>query len=129
MEFVCDERGVSVRRACKILSVNRSMQYYKSSRNDQQVIDAVLEIANKHSRYGCPTITRMLRRSHVWNHKRIERIYSMLNLKWRKRGRRRLPARTKRSLEQTTAPNITWSIDFMHDALWNGPQVQDIQCY
>lgn len=96
------------------------MHYYKSARNDQLVVDAVLEIANKHSRYGCPTIIRMLRRSHPWNHKRIERIYSLLQLKWRKRGKKRLPARAKRSLEQTAAPNITWSIDFMHDALWNG---------
>lgn len=96
------------------------MYYYESHRNDQPVIDAILVIANKHTRYGCPTITKMLRRHQPWNHKRIERIYSMLDLKWRKRGRRRIPARLKQSLVQTTAPNITWSIDFMHDSLWNG---------
>jgi putative transposase len=44
----------------------------------------------------------------------------MLDLKWRKRGKKRLPARKKQSLEQTAAPNVTWSIDFMHDSLWNG---------
>lgn len=120
MEFVCSEREVSVRRACSILDVNRSMHYYKSKRDDQPVVDAVLELANRRTRYGCPTITSILRRSHPWNHKRIERIYSLLDLKWRKRGKRRLPARKKQSLEQTVGPNITWSIDFMHDSLWNG---------
>lgn len=102
------------------MKVNRSMYYYESHRDDQPVVDAVMEIASKHSRYGCPTISKMLRRKHGWNHKRVERIYSMLNLKLRKRGRKRLPPRKKQSLVQTEAPNITWSIDFMHDALWNG---------
>ncbi|MBL7861931.1 MAG: transposase [Cyclobacteriaceae bacterium] len=55
------------------------MVYYKSKRNDQPVIDAVLELANKHPRYGCPTITKMIRRQHRWNHKRIERIYGKLD--------------------------------------------------
>jgi putative transposase len=96
------------------------MYYYQSKRNDQPVVDAVLALANKYSRYGCPTITKMLQRANPWNHKRIERIYSMLNLKWRKRGKKRLPARRKQSLEQTAAPNVTWSIDFMQDSLWNG---------
>jgi putative transposase len=111
---------VSIRRACSIFDFNRSMLYYKSRRDDQSAVDAVLAIANKHPRYGCPTITKMIRRQHPWNHKRVERIYRQLNLKWRKRGRRRLPARTKQSLRATAAPNQTWSIDFMHDCLWNG---------
>ncbi len=79
-----------------------------------------MELANKYPRYGCPTLTKMLRRTHPWNHKRVERIYSSLELKWRKRGRRRIPARVKQPLIQTQAPNVTWSIDFMHDSLWNG---------
>lgn len=120
MESVCAEHEVSIRRACSIFDFNRSMFYYQSKRDDQSAVDAVLAIANKHPRYGCPTITKMLRRQHGWNHKRIERIYRQLNLKWRKRGKRRLPARIKQSLQATAAPNQTWSIDFMHDSLWNG---------
>lgn len=120
MESVCSEHKISIRRACSILDANRSMFYYESKRDDQSVVDAVLTLANKHSRYGCPTITKMLRRLHPWNHKRIERIYHKLDLKWRKRGKKRLPARVKQSLVSTQAPNVTWSIDFMHDSLWNG---------
>lgn len=120
MESTCVEYQVSIRRACDALDVNRSMFYYKSKRDDQPVIDAVLKVANKHPRYGCPTITKLIRREHLWNHKRIERIYSELELKWRKRGRRRLPQRIKQPLVQTLMPNVTWSIDFMHDCLWNG---------
>lgn len=96
------------------------MFYYESKRDDQPVIDAVLKITNKHPRYGCPTITKMIRRQHLWNHKRIERIYGMLELKWRKRGRKRIPSRIKQPLVPALLPNITWSIDFMHDSLWSG---------
>jgi putative transposase len=96
------------------------MLYYKSKRNDQPVVDAVLNIATKHPRYGCPTITRMIRRQYPWNHKRIERIYEKLQLKWRKRGRKRIPKRIRQPLVQPLLPNVTWSIDFMHDSLWNG---------
>ena len=96
------------------------MFYYQSKRDDQPVIDAVLELANKHPRYGCPTITKMIRRHQAWNHKRIERVYSLLKLKWRKRGKKRVPQRIKQPLVQALLPNITWSIDFMHDSLWSG---------
>lgn len=120
MQFTCTEHQVSIRRACNVLDVNRSMFYYESKRDDQPVIDAVLELAEKHPRYGCPTITKMIRRKHPWNHKRIERIYGALDLKWRKRGRKRIPKRAKQPLIQALMPNVTWSIDFMHDSLWNG---------
>lgn len=120
MEFACTEHQVSIRRACHVLDVNRAMVYYKTKRDDQHVVDAVLELANRHPRYGCPTISKMLRRQHVWNHKRIERIYSKLQLKWRKRGRKRIPKRIRQPLVQALMPNVTWSIDFMHDSLWNG---------
>lgn len=96
------------------------MFYYQSKRDDQPVIDAVMELATKHPRYGCPTITRMIRRNHSWNHKRIERIYGKLELKWRKRGRRRIPRRMRQPLVAALMPNVTWSIDFMHDSLWSG---------
>ena len=60
----------------------------------------------------------MLRRQgNVWNHKRVHRIYCLLKLNFRRKGKQRLPVRY---LATPEALNQGGSIDFMHDALTCG---------
>lgn len=117
-ESIVKDYEVSVSRACKITSLARSQFYYRSKKDDNDVIEALQELAFKHPSYGFRKLFAYLRRSgNVWNHKRVYRVYKLLKLNRKRRGKRRLPARVKQPLTQQTLINQSWSMDFMSDSM------------
>ena len=105
-------------RACKIVSLPRSQFYYRSTKDDQQVIDALQDLAFKHPSYGFRKLFAYIRRSgKSWNHKKVYRVYKLLKLNKKRKGKRRLPARVKQPLTQQTTVNSSWSMDFMSDSM------------
>ena len=112
------EKKVPVSRACKLLSLTRSQFYYRSKKDDKDVIEALQELAFKHPSYGFRKLFAYLRRSgKSWNHKRVYRVYKLLKLNRKRRGKRRLPARVKQPLTQQSLINQSWSMDFMSDSM------------
>ena len=85
-------------------------------------------VAENNRRWGCPMIHQIVRRERlVENHKRTERIYKEEALTIRKRKRRRHKTsaiRIERS--KPTAPNQSWSMDFMSDALQTGRKLRTL---
>lgn len=117
-EEVVSERKISVSRACKIFSLPRSQLYYKSTKDDQDVIDALQDLAFKHPSYGFRKLFAYIRRSgKKWNHKKVYRVYKLLKLNKKRKGKRRLPARVKQPLAQQASINKSWSMDFMSDSM------------
>lgn len=109
---------MSVSRACKIVSLPRSQFYYDSVKDDSEVIHALQDLAFKHPSYGFRKLFAYIRRSgRQWNHKRVYRIYKLLKLNKKRKGKRRLPARIKQPLMRQTQINNTWSMDFMSDTM------------
>ncbi|VEA70751.1 Integrase core domain [Serratia rubidaea] len=71
--------------------------------------------------FGFKTLFQVLRREgNAWNHKRVHRIYCVLKLNFRRKGKQRIPVRNPAPLATSAALNQSWSIDFMHDALTCG---------
>lgn len=113
-----EERKLAVSRACKIVSLPRSQFYYTSVQNDQEVIDALQALALAHPSYGFRKLFAYIRRSGKrWNHKKVYRVYKLLKLNKKRRGKRRLPARVKQPLAKQAAINTSWSMDFMSDSM------------
>lgn len=113
---------MSKRQACEQVNLPRSTFIYrKQLKDDAPLIDAIVGLTEKHPAIGfwmCFYRLRLL--GHTWNHKRVYRVYTAMKLNIRRRAKKRLPARVKQQLFQPDAPNQVWSIDFMHDSLWDG---------
>ena len=118
IEELVQTNNVPVSRACKIISLPRSQFYYSSKRDDSEVVDSLQELAFKHPSYGFRKLFAYLRRSGKQrNHKKVYRVYKLLKLNKKRRGKRRVPARVKQPLQKQTRMNNSWSMDFMSDSL------------
>lgn len=53
----------------------------------------------------------------ITKHKRIHRIYCLLKLNFRRKGKQRLSVRNPSPLATPEVLKQSWSVDFMHDAL------------
>ncbi|MFN4316291.1 MAG: IS3 family transposase, partial [Chitinophagaceae bacterium] len=104
-------------------NIQPSVYYYqaKPKTDDQVIRDRLSELAVINHRWGFWMMHHHLRNcNHCWNHKRVYRIYTEMGLNLRRKRKKRLPARIMEPLLQPIYPNITWSMDFMHDTLSNG---------
>ena len=97
------------------------MLYYTSCRNDQIIIEKLQELADKYPTRGFDNYYGKIRLEGLkWNRKAVLRVYRYLNLKMRRKRRRRIPKRIKEALVVPHTLNQTWSVDFMSDSLVNG---------
>ena len=84
LERVCEEIGVSQRRACQVLTQPRATQRYILQRDleRESLVERVVALATRYGRYGYRRVTAMLR-NEGWrvNHKRVERIWRLEGLK------------------------------------------------
>lgn len=122
MNYAKEEQGVSTRQALKLFAIQPSVYYYQCKPNDDDQIRAELaQLAQLHHRWGFWMMHHYLRRlNFLWNHKKVYRVYTDMQLNLRRKHKKRLPARVMEPLLWPVKPNLTWSMDFMHDTLSNG---------
>ena len=95
--------------------------YRRRPDRDEKVIALLAELAERFPERGFDKLFQLIRRRGlVWNHKRVWRVYCLMQLNRRRRGKKRVPNRHPMPLVAGEQINSSWSIDFMSDALWDG---------
>ena len=110
-------RGLSQRRACQLLDIDRSSaRYQRHARADETAtIDLVRAYAHEQPMYGYRIIAALLRQDgHRLNKKRVYRIWRQegLQLPRRQVGKRRYGDSSGR-LQRANHPNHVWTYDFV----------------
>lgn len=106
-----------------LFCISTSVYYYQAKRKDEDyvIMEQLSILADLHKTWGFWMMFHRLRKMQfAWNHKRVYRIYTQMRLNLRNKRKKRLPARVKEPLLRPIYPNVTWSLDFMHDTLGNG---------
>ena len=121
--WIQDTFQVSTVRSCRLAQFTRAAWYRRSRALDQTALSMrIRDLAHARPRFGYQRITVLLRRE-GWrvNRKRVRRLYRLQGLQLRMRVRRR----KHMCLHRGPAPAATrtherWSMDFVHDALFDG---------
>lgn len=109
------EIGISESRSCRLAQVARATFQYKGKRNDSLLLNDLRRLAFKHPRFGYRRLwDRLVRQNWLVNHKRVYRLYRLENLQFRRKIRRKRSGQ-RNPIPLPIAPNIRWSMDFVHD--------------
>jgi putative transposase len=122
---LAQRRGVSVSRGCVLAGVSRRRLGYARRRQNDDLLDRLMELARDHPRYGCRRLRVMLRRSgRVVNLKRVRRLCRVHGLLLRQKRRRKrrgmgigVPCRAE-------YPGQVWAYDFVEDRTAGGRKLR-----
>lgn len=117
--------GVSERRACELLGMDRSSCRYRAKpERDLELQQELVELARKRPRFGYRRLTALLRRAgRRVNPKRVWRLCLQLRLSVRWKKRKRL-VQAAQPPPRATAVNEEWALDFVSDWAANGQRLR-----
>ncbi|MFK8056263.1 MAG: IS3 family transposase [Saprospiraceae bacterium] len=125
VNYLVATHKLSISKACYLSSLSTSTFYYKPTRDDSVVERELITLRDRHPRRGFDAFYQRLRTAgHIWNRKRVHRVYTKLRMQIRKPLKKRFPTREPKPLVQPAEPMVAWSMDFMADALQNGRKVR-----
>jgi putative transposase len=123
--FVEQEKGLSERRACRLLELDRSSYRYEAvADGDAELRGKLLELARQNPRYGYRRLHVLLQRQgQAVNVKRVYRLYREEGLMVRRQRRKRL-VRSMPAEPRLQRANQEWAMDFIIDGLASGRMVR-----
>jgi putative transposase len=118
--------GLSLRRSCALIGLERSSLYYKGHpRDDRELCEKLKTIAQRFKRFGYRRAHALsVRSGEIVNHKRIYRLWRQLGLCLPRKRPRKKSKRRDPIPRLAECPNHVWTYDFMFDALHNGRKLK-----
>jgi putative transposase len=119
---LCSVHGVSPRRACRTIGVERTSIRYRHRRVDDGAMRSRLrELAAIRRRFGWRRLHVLLSREGARvNHKKLRRLYVEEPLQVRRRGGRKRALGTRAPMGLPQGPNQRWSLDYVSDTPTDG---------
>ena len=121
------DRKVSIRRACSVLKIDRSLYVHKTRRGEQAELKVkIKDICQTRERYGYRRVHVLIKRD-GWlvNPKRIYCLYKEMDLQLRNKvPKRRVRAKLRADRTEPTHSNHVWAMDFVHDQLATGRKIR-----
>ena len=127
---VVEKYKLSERRACRVLSVNRTASQYEPVKraDEDEIREKIIYLACNFGRVGYRMVTNMLRNDGILiNHKRVERIWRAEGLKLpKKQSKKRRLWMNDGSCVRLRAEhkNHVWSYDFVEDKTVGGRKLR-----
>ena len=116
--------GVSIRLACQAFVISETCYRYQAKLADDnaEIADWLIRLTHNQRNWGFGLCFLFLRnvKGFGWNHKRVYRIYRLLELNLRIKPKQRIAREKPEPLAVPESINQVWSIDFMHDRLEDG---------
>ena len=84
--YLTEFRQVSISRACRVVTLPKSMYYYKNIKDDSETIGKLLELSERHPTEGQDLYYSRIRQQGLeWNYKRVRRVYLLLGMNRRRK--------------------------------------------
>jgi len=128
---MCGATGLSQSRACRLtgLSLSNCRCEAQCLAADAQLSGRITELALERRRFSYRRIWQLMRREGLQvNRKRVYHLYHLNGLGVKRRRRRKGLATERFPLLRPDTPNLTWSMDFVMDALANGRRIKCLTC-
>lgn len=125
-----EQRGVSVRLACRMFNVSESCYRYQAKlrAEDDVIADWLVPLTTAHRNWGFDLCFLYLRnvKGFKWNHKRVYRVYRQAGAEPASSHANALLGRRQSRWRSPPGPTSVWSMDFMHDQLADGRSIRAI---
>ena len=124
---MCELTTISERRACRLAGLPRGAFCHEPvpTPATQALSARLIELAQVRRRFGYRRLHDLLKPEFPpVNHKKVYRLYQAAKLSVRRRRKAKRPVGERQKLLAACAPNATWSMDFVFDALASGRRIK-----